>query len=185
MKMTEKSNEKVKTTLFISKEDRKIIESTGKTLEKFFEELMKFYKTHTLDRWKPGTFFQGYLRVCIIRADTLTDLISNLKTENLRQFGRKEGKKELVYLKTSGLIKLDKPEIQSSEEELAELFNQHVGYGKIELLSDSILVENPILTGNLQDYLWGYLEGLLSTELELIESYADRQIYGKKTSNIP
>ena len=170
--MPKNGAEKVKTTLFLSEEDRETVRRSGKTVEHFFGELMRLYRLLTMDRWSEGSFYHGYIRVCFLRAETLNYLLENSKFEDLRSVGREHGEKMLLAFKYAFDWEVADPK---NRERLTQTFNMRIGWGQVRLNKHTVVVENPIFSK--PDFLMGYLEALLNLDLELAEAYNDRHVF--------
>ena len=164
--------------MFLSHENREIIKAAGKSLEQFFEDLMEMYRIQTMSGWRSGCFFHDYVRVCIVRADLFDDLVKNLKSNDLLEFGREMGKKAQLTFKNSFQTLRNLPDaISDFDKARIEHFNKRIGWGRISYYDDLLLVEHPILSGSSLPFFWGYLEGYLSQKLNIIESHVERQLY--------
>jgi len=181
--MPKNGAEKVKTTLFLSEEDRETVRRSGKTVEHFFGELMSLYRLLTMDRWSEGVFYHGYIRVCFLRAENLNFLIENLKIEDLRSVGRKVGEKTFPVAKH--YLGWDSRD-PKNRQRFVQAFNMVLGWGRLQSGDHMIVVEKPII--NKPEFLMGYLEAVLNLDLEWVEAYPDRQVFlikDEKTKGTP
>jgi len=162
------------TSVELDEEDAKYIEDLIRegrirSLKEFVEKCVKFGKKYTLDRWQPGVFNVGPVRMVIIPRRVLESLISRLSEEDREAVGREMGEilRSLFFLYYR---------ITPEENlELALKAMSENGIGEFILDSDGFIkVFHSVFPSKL---VKAYLETALNVRLENIELKIDVQMF--------
>jgi len=86
--MAQLSRRRTKSTVFLSPQNREIINNSGKTVQKFFEDLIDFCSDLDIFSWKDGQFFFRHARIVIVRSDFLNNLCDALPQMKTGDFKR-------------------------------------------------------------------------------------------------
>ena len=165
--------DKVKASLYISKDTRERIRRSGLSLEEYFNRLYEMHERFSMDKWRDGYFYIEYFRVCLLRAETLNLILDHFDDNGLYKTGRKVGE-ELRFTIENGF----KHYITSDDEikvKLIDYFNQFSGWGQFTLENNLIIITMPLFTR--PQFLQGYIEGIFNLQLSIIESHPNRIVF--------
>lgn len=162
--------ERIKATLFISRDKREKIRKTGLSLEEYFNRLYDMFELFSMDEWSEGCFWIKYIRHCLIQADTFNLILNHFDDETLSSIGREVGenvKKTYQHAFYNG----PSDDVVNLLKKIS-LLN---GWGSFIVKNNVIAVKNPVF--NKTSFLQGYLEGILQLELKLNEAHPDRAVF--------
>jgi len=160
-----------KSTVFLSSRHRGIINNSGKTVQKFFEDLIDSYSKHDMLSWKDGQFFFRRARIVMTRSDFLGDLCDALPEPY--GTGKKLGEKTRHTYAAVWNLDVDKPDSRKS---YYNSIARNFGWGIItEQPPNKIFIEAPCIRN--EPFYRGLLEGILSLELRTIHQASDRIIF--------
>ena len=179
--MERQSKKRTKSTVFLSPRHRGIISRSGKTVQKFFEDLIDFCSEHDMFSWKDGQFFFRRARIVMVRSDFLSDLCDALPEPY--DTGRKLGEKTRQTYAAVWNLDPTKPDYRKS---YYNSIARNFGWGILtEQPPNKISVEAPCIRN--EPFYRGLLEGILSLKLRTIHQTGDRIIFEilntKKTEN--
>ena len=141
-------NKKVKTTLFVSKDVREKIKKTGLSLEEYFEKIFKQHEMFSMEKWKDGVFTTGFIRICLLRSETINLILDQINEDRLLKVAREIGSS----MRQVGKTYLD---IETTEE-LLDAENRLSGWGLFSIVKNTIVINRPIT--HKTRFLQGYLE---------------------------
>ncbi|NWG11757.1 hypothetical protein HXY33_08460 [Candidatus Bathyarchaeota archaeon] len=166
--LMKKSDESAKrTTIILEKEEREYIDSLireGKEpgIKPLISKMLDVYRSMMIYDWRfPGEYYCGISRIAFINLELVNILIKYIPEEKWRGIGREMGEATKVSMETSLGIQTTNPE--RWQEVLKRLRIQ--GFGDFYLKDKYILIKTPYI--DYTDMLAGFLEGLLSTELDI------------------
>jgi hypothetical protein len=156
-----------RTTIILEKEERDFIDSLireGKEpgIKPLISKMLDVYRSMMIYDWRfPGEYYCGISRIAFINLELVNILINYVPEEKWREIGRKMGEATKVSMETTlGIETADRDKWQ---EVLKRLRVQ--GFGDFYLKDKYILIKTPFI--NETDIWAGFLEGLLSTELDI------------------
>lgn len=162
--------EKIKATLFISRDKREKIRKTGLSLEEFFNRFYDMFELYSMDEWSDGCFWIKYIRHCLIQADTFNFILDHFDDETLSRIGREVGENvKKAYQQVFHAEPLNYPL------NLLKNLSLLSGWGSFILENNVVAVKNPVFKK--MSFLHGYLEGILQLELKLDEAHPDRAVF--------
>jgi len=162
---------RTKSTVFLSSRHRGIISESGKTVQKFFEDLIDFCSEHDIFSWKNGQFFFRHSRIVMVRSDFLSDLCDALPEPY--NTGRKFGEKTRHTYTAVWNLGSSEPNFRKS---YYNLIARNFGWGIItEQPPNKISVEAPCIQN--EPFYRGLLEGILSLKLRTIHQASDRIVF--------
>jgi len=164
-------NRRTKSTVFLSPRHRELIQSSGKTVQRFFEDLVDSHSRYDMFSWREGQFFYRHVRVALIRSDFLNDLCNALP--NPYETGKKLGEKARRTYKA--VWNLD-PTGANHRKDYYNSIAKAFGWGVLhEEPPNRLFVDSPCI--NNESFLRGQLEGILSVKLHLIHQASDQFVF--------
>lgn len=162
---------KTKSTLYLTEQQHRLIHNSGKTLQRFYDDLTDLYELHDMERWRDGHMFHRQTRVLFVRADQLNRLIEQLPDPY--SASKELGEQGTRMFKAIWNIEV---RTESGRKRFHRVMNKVAGWGVFtEPKPGRIVVESPAIVS--EPFMRGYLEGLLSVELDTIENTADRIVF--------
>jgi len=76
--MSKTRRQVIKSTVFVSPEQRKLIAKSGKTLQQFFTDLLSMYVSHSMGKWRLGHVYHQEARMVFMRAKNMNQLLELL-----------------------------------------------------------------------------------------------------------
>jgi len=156
-----------RTTIILEKEEREFIDSLireGKEpgIKPLISKMLDVYRSMMIYDWRfPGEYYCGISRIAFINIELINTFIHYVPVEKWREAGRKMGEAAKVSMEaTLGIQTADR-------EKWPEVFKRLrvQGFGDFYLKDKYILIKAPFIT---ESEIWGgFLEGLLSTELDV------------------
>ena len=179
--MERQRKKRTKSTVFLSPRHRGIISESGKTVQKFFEDLIDFCDEHDIFSWKDGQLFFRHSRIVMVRSDFLSDLCDALPEPY--DTGRRLGEKTRHTYTAVWNLDSSKPDFRKS---YYDSIARNFGWGILtEQPPNKISVEAPCIRN--ESFYRGLLEGILSLNLRTLHQASDRIVFEilnmKKTEN--
>jgi len=169
--MNRPRNRRTKSTVFLSPKHRELIKDSGKTVQKFFEDLIEFCNERDMFRWKDGQFSFHHARVILVRSDFLNDLCDALPEPY--DTGKKLGEKTRQTYAAVWNLDPSKPD---HRERYYNSVARNFGWGTLtEQPPNKILIEAPCIQN--EPFYRGLLEGILSLKLHTIHRTSDQIIF--------
>jgi predicted phosphoadenosine phosphosulfate sulfurtransferase len=156
-----------RTTIILEKEEREFIDSLireGKEpgIKPLISKMLDVYRSMMIYDWRfPGEYYCGISRIAFVNVELINIFMQYAPEEKYREIGRKMGDALKVSIETTLDIKT------ADREKWQEVFKRLrvQGFGDIYLKDKYLLIKTPFIT---EPEIWaGFLEGLLSTELEV------------------
>jgi len=156
-----------RTTIILEKEEREFIDSLireGKEpgIKPLISKMLDVYRSMMIYDWRfPGEYYCGISRIAFVNVELINIFMKYAPEEKYREIGRKMGDALKVSIETTLDIKT------ADREKWQEVFKRLrvQGFGDIYLKDKYLLIKTPFIT---EPEIWaGFLEGLLSTELEV------------------
>jgi hypothetical protein len=156
-----------RTTIILEKEEREFIDSLireGKEpgIKPLISKMLDVYRSMMVYDWRfPGEYYCGISRVAFVNVELINTFIKYVPEEKYREIGRKMGEASKVSIETTLGIKT------ADREKWQEVFKRLrvQGFGDIYLKDKYLLIKTPFIS---EAEIWaGFLEGLLSTELDV------------------
>lgn len=139
-------------------------------------ELVNRFKVFNLERWSEleGIFPGPDGRVAVLRAETFDRIVNGLGDRS-RSVGTACGRTTLKLI-SAGKRKKEagSPRFLSLEKRVRE-FNIRSGWGIVVVRGGAVEFRNPVLTNS--EFIRGYLEGLLSSNLRLVASSEAKLVF--------
>jgi len=159
---------RTKSTIYLTRPQRELIESSGKTVQRFLEDLIDQYEGFDMARWREGHTYLRQMRKMWMGADTVNMLIDHLADPYA--VGKKAG--EAATITNRGILNLD-ARAPKDRKRLLSLINRVSGWGVFtEPFTGRISIESPAITS--EPFLRGYMEGYLSIRLRTMQVALDR-----------
>lgn len=169
--MTQSNSHRTKSTVFLTPRHRELIKSSGKTVQKFFEDLIDFCSDHDMFSWKDGQFFFRRARIVMVRSDFLNDLCDALS--HPYETGKKLGQETRRTYAAVWNLDPSKPDHRKS---YYNSIARNFGWGILsEQPSNKIFVEAPCIQN--EPFYRGLLEGILSLKLRTIHQTNNQIIF--------
>jgi len=150
---------------------RALIEKSGKTTQKFFEDLIDLYERHQMYLWRDGHIYHNHARVIFARTDFLNEMCDALPDPY--NIGRRLGESTRITYLTVRNMDTRKP---ADRARLFQLNTEIVGLGIISEPSPGrIIIESPALRN--EPFLRGYFEGTLSAKVHTLQATSDRVVF--------
>ena len=171
--MIKKNEESAKrTTIILEKEEREFIDSLireGKEpgIKPLISKMLDVYRSMMIYDWRfPGEYYCGISRIAFVNVELINTLIQHIPEEKRREIGRKMGEATKVSMEATLGIQT------TNREKWQEIFKRLrvQGFGDFYLKDKYILIKTPFI--NEPDVWAGFLEGLLSIELDVKTSAA-------------
>jgi len=183
--MIRKDEESAKrTTIILEKEEREFIDSLireGKEpgIKPLISKMLDVYRSMMIYDWRfPGEYYCGISRIAFVNVELINILLQHIPEEKWREIGRKVGEAIKVSMEATLDIRI------INREKWQEVFKRLrvQGFGDLYLRDKYILIKTPFIS---EPEVWaGFLEGLLSTELDVKTSNPPLVFEVKETSNI-
>ena len=183
--MIRKDEESAKrTTIILEKEEREFIDSLireGKEpgIKPLISKMLDVYRSMMIYDWRfPGEYYCGISRIAFVNVELINILLQHIPEEKWREIGRKVGEAIKVSMEATLDIRT------ANREKWPEVFKRLrvQGFGDLYLRDKYILIKTPFIS---KPEVWaGFLEGLLSTELDVKTSNPPLVFEVKETSNI-
>jgi len=152
-------------------EHRALIRKSGKTKQKFFEDLLALYERHQMYLWRDGHIYHNHSRVVFARTDFLNEMCDALPDPY--SIGRKVGESTRITYLTVRNMDTRKP---GDRARLFQMDTEIVGLGIIcEPSTGTIIIQSPALKN--EPFLRGYFEGTLSVRLRTLQATSDRVVF--------
>jgi hypothetical protein len=162
---------RIKSTIFLTKENREIVKASGKTVQGFFEDLFDLYVAHDMGSWRRGHLFHRQTRILVVRGDFLDRILNDVSDPY--DMGKKIGESAWTTVKVMWGFDAKGP---GNRKRYFELRNKISGWGIFSEPSEgTIIVESPAMSSS--EFLRGYLEGVFSIRLRTVEATADRIVF--------
>jgi hypothetical protein len=160
-----------KSTVFLSPEQRRVIEKSGKSIQQFYSDLTDMYASHDMDKWRRGHLYHREARMVFMRADNINQLLELLP--NPYEAGRKLGEKA----RETSLVMWDREGVEPTHQEALLSFMSNVsGWGVFAPLKpDKIVLESPALKD--EAFVRGFLEGAMTKRLRPVYVDPDRLVF--------
>jgi len=166
----EKNEEAKRTTIILEKSEREFIESLIKEgkepgIKPLISKMLDIYRSMMIYDWRfPGEYYCGISRIALVNVELFNILTQQIPKERWREIGEKMGDALKVSIQsTTG--------IEASEQENWEKVFKRLkvqGFGDFYLKDKFLLLKTPFIN---DCEIWkGMMEGLLSVELETINS---------------
>ena len=145
--------------------------SQGKvrSLKEFVEMCVKFGRAYTLDKWEPGIFNVGPVRVVLVAKKMLDMLVQRIPEEDYVNVGRELGEVVESFALLKGLNTKDP---KNRAEALQILSN--FGFGLFTQKQEEIQVTHPTFPYEITQAL---IEQTLGVELEAMRTLLDVQFF--------
>jgi hypothetical protein len=166
--MMKKSDDTAKrTTIILEKEEREFIDSLireGKEpgIKPLISKMLDVYRSMMVYDWRfPGEYYCGISRIAFVNVELINTFIQYAPREKYREIGRKMGEASKISIETTLGIQA------ANREKWQDVFKRLrvQGFGDIYLKDKYILIKTPFIS---ESEIWaGFLEGLLSTELDV------------------
>jgi len=161
-----------RTTIILEKEEREFIDSLireGKEpgIKPLISKMLDVYRSMMIYDWRfPGEYYCGISRIAFVNVELINTLIQHIPEEKRREIGRKMGEATKVSMEATLGIQT------TNREKWQEIFKRLrvQGFGDFYLKDKYILIKTPFI--NEPDVWAGFLEGLLSIELDVKTSAA-------------
>jgi hypothetical protein len=161
---------RTKSTIFLTPSHRELITRSGKTVQKFFEDLLDFYLTYDVGSWKEGHLLRRQARYVFMRAEALDTICRALPDPH--DPAKKLG--ERAKLRLLSIWDIDPRKERNRKKALGRL--TRLGWGIFTAQSpDKIVVESPAISN--ESFLRGYVEGILCLQLKTLQATRDRMIF--------
>jgi predicted phosphoadenosine phosphosulfate sulfurtransferase len=161
-----------RTTIILEKEEREFIDSLireGKEpgIKPLISKMLDVYRSMMIYDWRfPGEYYCGISRVAFVNVELIDIFIKHVPEEKWREIGKKMGEAAKVSMEATLGIQIT--DLEKWQEVFKRLRVQ--GFGDFYLKDKYILVKAPFIG---ETEIWaGFLEGLLSTELDVKTSAA-------------
>jgi len=165
------SKKRTKSTVFLSPRHRELIKDSGKTVQKFFQDLIDFCSDHDIFSWKDGQFSFRHARIAMVRSDFLNDLCDALPDPY--NTGRKLGEKTRHSYAVVWSLDPSKPD---QRERYYNSIARNFGWGILtEQPPNKIFIEAPCIQN--EPFYRGLLEGILSLRLRTIHHTSNQIIF--------
>jgi len=169
--MEKTSRHDIKSTVFMSPEQRKVIEKSGKTVQQFFTDLLDVYIRHNMDKWSQGHLYHRDARVVFLRADSMNRLLQLLP--NPYKAGRMIGERAREV--NLAIYNIDGTE-PAGRDTLLQILGNLRGWGVITYLKpNKFVLESPALSN--EAFVRGYLEGVMAARFRTIYADVDRMAF--------
>jgi len=162
------------TSVELDKEDVEYIEGLMnegrvRSLKEFVERCVKFGRRYTLDRWQPGIFNVGPVRMIFIPKRGLDILVERVPEDDYESVGREVGE-------ITRSVALFQSHIDTGKEwQPAFQIMSDIGFGQFSMNgTDFIQVLAPALPSEM---MRAYIETVLGTKLEAIRMKIDVQLF--------
>jgi len=183
-KMIKKDEESAKrTTIILEKKEREFIDSLireGKEpgIKPLISKMLDVYRSMMIYDWRfPGEYYCGISRIAFINVELINILLQHIPEEKWREIGRKLG--EAIKVSMEATLDIHIIDREKWQEVFKRLRVQ--GFGDLYLRDKYILIKTPFISA---PEIWaGFLEGLLSTELDVKTSNPPFVFELKETSN--
>jgi hypothetical protein len=156
-----------RTTIILEKEEREFIDSLieeGREpgIKPLISKMLDVYRSMMIYDWRfPGEYYCGISRMAFMNIELINILIQHISEEKWRKIGLKMGEAAKVSMEaTLGLQ-------TANREKWGEVFKRLrvQGFGDFYLRDKYILIKAPFIS---EPGIWaGFLEGLLTTELDI------------------
>jgi len=169
--MEKTSGHDIKSTVFVSPEQRKVIERSGKTVQQFFTDLLDVYVRHNMGKWSQGHLYHRDARVVFLRADSLNQLLQLLPDPYKagRILGERAREVNLAIYNLDGT----KP---AGRDTLLRILSNLRGWGVITYLKpNKFVLESPAL--NNEAFVRGFFEGVMAARFRTIYADVDRMAF--------
>jgi hypothetical protein len=181
-----KNDESAKrTTIILEKEEREFIDSLireGKEpgIKPLISKMLDVYRSMMIYDWRfPGEYYCGISRIAFVNVELINILIQNIPKEKWREIGKRMGEAVKVSVETTIDVQT------ASREQWADVFKRLrvQGFGDFYLKDKYLLIKTPFVD---QAEIWaGFLEGLLSIELDVKNSAQPFVFEIKESSDAP
>ena len=169
--MTKPRKRRTKSTVFLSPQHRELIKDSGKTVQKFFEDLINFCSDHDMFSWKDGQFSFRHARIVMVRSDFLNDLCDALPKPY--DIGRKLGEKTRQTYAAVWDLDPSKPDHRES---YYNSIARNFGWGILtEQPPNKLFIDAPCIQN--EPFYRGLLEGILSLKLRTIHQASDQIVF--------
>ena len=170
-KLERSSKRRTKSTVFLTPLHKVLINKSGKTTQKFFENLLHLYEAHDMQLWKEGHLYHGHTRIVATRADFLNEIIHALPDPY--SAAKKLGEStRTTYLSVRDLDTTKPANRARAFKRVTEI----VGFGVVSELSPGrIVVESPAIHN--EPFMRGYYEGFMSATLRTLQATTDRIVF--------
>jgi hypothetical protein len=160
-----------KSTVFLSPEQRRVIEKSGKSIQQFYSDLTDLYASHDMDKWRRGHLYHREARMVFMRVDNMNQLLQLLP--NSYEAGRKLGEKT----REINLVMWDQEGVEPTHRDVLLRFMSDVsGWGVFtQLKPDKIVLESPALKD--EAFVRGFLEGAMTNKLRTVYVDPDRLVF--------
>jgi hypothetical protein len=181
-----KNDESAKrTTIILEKEEREFIDSLireGKEpgIKPLISKMLDVYRSMMIYDWRfPGEYYCGISRIAFVNVELINILIQNIPKEKWREIGKRMGEAVKVSVETT-------IDVQTAiREKWVDVFKRLrvQGFGDFYLKDKYLLIKTPFVD---QAEIWaGFLEGLLSIELDVKNSAQPFVFEIKESSDAP
>ncbi len=170
--MIKKNEEPTKrTTIILEKEEREFVDSLireGKEpgIKPLISKMLDVYRSMMIYDWRfPGEYYCGISRIAFINLELVNILIQYIPQEKWREIGKKMGEATKVSMEATLGIQT------ANREKWQEVFKRLrvQGFGDFYIKDKYILIKTPFISET--DVWAGFLEGLLSVELDVKTSF--------------
>jgi len=160
-----------KSTVFLSPEQRRVIEKSGKSIQQFYSDLTDMFASHDMDKWRRGHLYHREARMVFMRADNMNQLLQLLP--NSYDAGKRLGEKT----REINLVMWDREGIEPTDRDVMLSFMSNVsGWGVFtHLKPDRIVLESPALRD--EAFVRGFLEGAMAKKLRTVHVDHDRMVF--------
>ena len=166
----EKSEEAKRTTIILEKSEREFIESLIKDgkepgIKPLISKMLDIYRSMMIYDWRfPGEYYCGISRIALVNVELFNILTQQIPKERWREIGEKMG--DALKVSIQSTIGIEASEQENWEKVFKRLKVQ--GFGDFYLKDKFLLLKTPFIN---DCEIWkGMMEGLLSVELETINS---------------
>ena len=166
----EKSEETKRTTIILEKSEREFIESLIKEgkepgIKPLISKMLDIYRSMMIYDWRfPGEYYCGISRIALVNVELFNILTQQIPKERWREIGEKMG--DALKVSIQSTIGIEASEQENWEKVFKRLKVQ--GFGDFYLKDKFLLLKTPFIN---DCEIWkGMMEGLLSVELETINS---------------
>jgi hypothetical protein len=156
-----------RTTIILEKEEREYIDSLireGKEpgIKPLISKMLDVYRSMMIYDWRfPGEYYCGISRMAFVNIELINTLIQSIPEEKWREIGRKMGEAAKISMEATLSIQT------ANQEKWQQVFKRLrvQGFGDFYLKDKYVLVKAPFIS---HSEIWaGFLEGLLTTELDI------------------
>ncbi len=168
--LKEKNEEAKRTTIILEKSEREFIESLIKEgkepgIKPLISKMLDIYRSMMIYDWRfPGEYYCGISRIALVNVELFNILTQQIPKERWHEIGEKMG--DALKVSIQSTIGIEASEQENWEKVFKRLKVQ--GFGDFYLKDKFLLLKTPFIN---DCEIWkGMMEGLLSVELETINS---------------